>query len=115
MQAKISSFFKPFSASKSPPVFDDDDDDNGTTSFSDKEGAGIFGGDDEKTASFSVEEPEVVITYKRRVPNPDRYDTVLLPLDFPSFGCRLNSGLGNWAFCFCVSYSSGLCLVAEKR
>ena len=115
MQVKISSFFKPSSASKSPPVFDDDDDDNGTTSFSDKEEPGIFCGDDEKTTSFSVEEPEVVITYKRRAPNPDRYDAVLLSLDFPSSGCRLNSGFGNWVFCFGVSYSSGFCLVAEKR
>ena len=87
MQTKISSFFKPSSAPKSPPIFyDDDDGDNEPTPFSDKEEPPIFGGDDEMV-SFWEKEPEVVITYKRRAPNPDRYDAVLLPLDFASFGC----------------------------
>ncbi|KAL6312501.1 hypothetical protein AAG906_001807 [Vitis piasezkii] len=86
MQTKISSFFKPSSAPKSPPIFyDDDDGDNEPTPFSDKEEPPIFGGDDEMV-SFWEKEPEVVITYKRRAPNPDRYDAVLLSLDFASFG-----------------------------
>ncbi|KAJ9693276.1 hypothetical protein PVL29_012147 [Vitis rotundifolia] len=73
MQTKISSFFKPSSAPKSPPIFDDDDDDgdNEPTPFSDKEEPPIFGGDDEML-SFWEKEPEVVITYKRRASNPDR-------------------------------------------
>ncbi|RVW42752.1 Protein chromosome transmission fidelity 7 [Vitis vinifera] len=48
MQTKISSFFKPSSAPKSPPIFyDDDDGDNEPTPFSDKEEPPIFGGGDE--------------------------------------------------------------------
>ncbi|XP_034680990.1 protein CHROMOSOME TRANSMISSION FIDELITY 7-like [Vitis riparia] len=71
MQAKISSFFKPSSAPKSPPIFDDDDDDadDETTPFSAMEEPPIFG-DDNETASFWEKEPKV-ITYKRRAPNPD--------------------------------------------
>ena len=86
MQAKISSFLKPSSAPKSPPIFDDDDDaDDETTPFSAVEETPIFG-DDNETASFWEKEPKVVITYKRRAPNPDWYDSVLLSLDFASFG-----------------------------
>ena len=114
MQTKISSFFQPSSAPKSPPIFyDDDDGDNEPTPFSDKEEPPIFGGGDEMV-SFWEKEPEVVITYKRRAPNPDRYDAVLLPLDFASFGCLC---IRFWSLIFDVLVShffSRVCLVAEK-
>lgn len=73
MQAKISSFFKPSSALKSPPVSDDQGDvEDGIAPFSDEEDPFGFGEDDAMTL-FPEKEPEVIITYERRAPNPDRY------------------------------------------
>ncbi|RVW72413.1 Protein chromosome transmission fidelity 7 [Vitis vinifera] len=55
------------------------------TPFSAVEETPIFG-DDNETASFWEKEPKVVITYKRRAPNPDWYDSVLLSLDLLHLG-----------------------------
>ena len=91
MKTKISSFYEPSSTPKSPPNFDDDGEANNELTPYPKETFFFFFVSDE-IVLFLEKEPEVVIIYKYRAPNPYRYDAAFLSLDFISFVYRFGYG-----------------------